>query len=443
MHALEECNVECVKVLIRQGADINHRCQLGATPLKLAVDRGDIECVNLLIENGAEVNGSSDCLDIMTVLMHGIMRNDQDIVLSLINAGANINEVTGEDNVNALMLAVTFGYFECVKILVEHGAFLNEENVGGRTVLSKAAERGNVRCVQLLIENGALLDIGDSCGTTALMYAVANNHVNCVKILLDAGTRLDLTDKWKNDALLISLRSNDESCTLGLLEAGCPLNNVNSVGDTPLVVAIKNNKVAMVDELIRRGVYVNQCVNNKTALWYAANNCFEDFVPVLLAAEADPNIGRPALIIAARFARVKCVKMLLDSGANVNAFDLHYGNIIDVGGYVGSYKIVKFALDAGADLLDIWKKYRSPMVYNEKCLKLLFAAGQEFGRFSSANTPKDILAERKTFSLLNLCRQEIRQCLSLARPKRNILRLIKLLCLPKALTNYLSYDIVY
>ena len=31
---------------------------------------------------------------------------------------------------------------------------------------------------------------------------------------------------------------------------------------------------------------------------------------------------------------------------------------------------------------------------------------------------KDILAERKSFSLLNLCRQEIRQCLSLARPKK-------------------------
>ena len=83
------------------------------------------------------------------------------------------------------------------------------------------------------------------------------------------------------------------------------------------------------------------------------------------------------------------------------------------------------------------------MVYNEKCLKLLFAAGQEFGCFSSSNTPKDILAEKKSFSLLNLCRQEIRQCLALARPKKNVLRLIKLLGLPKALSNYLSYDISY
>ena len=397
MHALEECNLECVKVLIQQGADVNHRCQLGATPLKLAVDRGGIECVNLLIENGAKVNGSSDHLDTMTVLMHGIVRNNKDIMLALINAGANINEVTGDDKVNAVMLAATFGYFECVKILVEHGAFLNEESIEGRTALTKAAERGNLRCMELLIENGALLDVADSCGTTALMYAVANNHVNCVKILLDAGARLDLTDKWKNDALLLSLHCNNESCTLGLMEAGCPLNNVNSVGDSALFVAIKNDKASMVDELIRRGVNVNQCVNNKTALWYAANNSVQDFVSVLLAAEADPNIGHPPLIVAAQFAHVKCVKMLLESGANVNAIDLHYGSIIDVAGYIGSYKIVTFALNAGADLIDVWKKYRSPMVYNEKCLKLLFAAGQEFGCFSSSNTPKDILAEKKVF----------------------------------------------
>ena len=441
MHAVEDCNVKCVEVLIEQGCDINHRCKFGATPLKLAVDNGDIECVNLLIKHGAKVNSSVDCSDVLSVLMHAVLRNDKDMVLSLINAGADVNNVTGDDKVNALMLATSFGYFECVRILIEHGAFLNKENIAGRTALSKAAERGNAKCLTLLIEKGALINVGDTYGTTPLIYTAANQHVDCMKILIDAGARLDLTDKWKNDALMISLRCNTDNCALLLLQAGCSLNNINSHGDSPLCLAIKNDKVAVVNELIKRGINVNRCVNNKTALWYASNNCFHDFVTVLLAAKADPNIGRPPLIIAARFGRVNCVKMLLESGANVNAIDWHYGNIIEVGAYIGCYEIVKFALDAGVDLNNTGTKYHCPMVYNEECLMLLFAAGQDFGYFSTSNAPRQILTVKSDLSLLNLCRKTVRQCLTLARPKKNMFRLIELLGLPKALKKYLVYDV--
>ena len=43
---------------------------------------------------------------------------------------------------------------------------------------------------------------------------------------------------------------------------------------------------------------IDVCVNNRTALWYAANNSFHDSVKVLLDAEADPNIVEPCLIQA-------------------------------------------------------------------------------------------------------------------------------------------------
>ncbi|PWF94171.1 Ankyrin repeat protein [Spiroplasma poulsonii] len=45
-----------VKLLIENGAEINHKNQFGNTPLILASQNGHTEIVKLLIENGAKIN---------------------------------------------------------------------------------------------------------------------------------------------------------------------------------------------------------------------------------------------------------------------------------------------------------------------------------------------------------------------------------------------------
>ena len=155
-----------------------------------------------------------------------------------------------------------------------------------------------------------------------------------------------------------------------LIRAGCPLNEVNDSGDTALFIAVRDDNINVIKELIERGANVNQYVNNRTGLWYAANNSFHDSVKVLLDAEADPNIGEPPLVQAARYSSVDCVKMILNSGANINCVDPHLGTMILMGGYVGKREIIEIALNTGAEINTSPMSFYMPIIYNEQALML-------------------------------------------------------------------------
>jgi ankyrin repeat protein len=64
--AVKEGNMDMVKRLIDEGANINAKDQSSATPLYLAVDRGLKDLAIFLIQKGANVN--IICTDKMTAL---------------------------------------------------------------------------------------------------------------------------------------------------------------------------------------------------------------------------------------------------------------------------------------------------------------------------------------------------------------------------------------
>lgn len=55
-----------------------------------------------------------------------------------------------------------------IRILIENGANLNEQDLSGKTPLHYASELGRVRCIPFLLQKGAKLDIRDKSGKTPL-----------------------------------------------------------------------------------------------------------------------------------------------------------------------------------------------------------------------------------------------------------------------------------
>jgi ankyrin repeat protein len=69
----------------------------------------------------------------------------------------------------ALHTAAKYGRFDTIRLLLRHGADVNEVllNGFGRTPLHFAAWKGQVEAMKLLEENGARGDIKDEHGKTA------------------------------------------------------------------------------------------------------------------------------------------------------------------------------------------------------------------------------------------------------------------------------------
>ena len=339
MRAIKDGNVQLIEMLIQHGADINHKCGFGVVPLLIAVCNDDIQTVNLLLEHGADPNFCTQKhAKGKTILMESVQRNNKEITEALLNANARVNDITKISRNSALILATVHESIECLKILLQGGSNLDQQNFNGETALCMAAILGSVESIEILLQHNASIDVQDFCKRTPLMYAAIGNHANCMKVLISAGASLDITDEEKNDALVLSLiNSEDDTCPLILIRSGCSLHNVTMSGYTPLQICVRHDRLPIIKEMIKHGVNLNQCPFNHTALWNATEQCDEECVKTLLKAKACPNIGDPPLVIAARYwDNFNFVKMLLKAGADVNRTDDHWGSFIQAGVHQGS-----------------------------------------------------------------------------------------------------------
>ena len=445
MRAVEDGNIEAIELFIQQNADVNHICVCRVTPLLLAVRNNDIDTVNILIKYGADPNFVPKHRAGKTILMESAIKDNKQIMEALLNANARINDVTKYTGNNSLIFAAAQGAIECLKILLQRGSNIDHQNSNGETALIMAAKFGSVESIQILLQHNASINVQDHSKRTALMIAAIWNNPDSIKMLIDSGANLDITDNEKWDALMLSLMNHeDDTCPLLLIRSGCSLHNVTLSGytHTPLQMCVEYNRITVIKEMIEHGVNVNQCTFNYTALWFAANLCSEELVEILLKANASPNIGRSPLIIAAKYSdNFDCIKMLLEAGADVNRTDHHFGSFLRIGANQGSLEIVKAALDAGSDVNISTLDLIIPADYNQDAIMMSFAAGEEYEYFSSTNAPSCIVEAKRDFSLQAQCRTAIRKQLAVARPNRNMFRLVKLLPLPNRIKSYLLFDV--
>ena len=80
---------------------------------------GDMRIVQQMLKDGANVNARSICYKI-TPLMWAVHKQFKEIVILLINHGADVNLLTSRNKESALFYAQ--GNEEITKILLDHGA---------------------------------------------------------------------------------------------------------------------------------------------------------------------------------------------------------------------------------------------------------------------------------------------------------------------------------
>ena len=207
----ERGDIECAQALINAGADVNFCLQMAAlmgksrciqtlaklpeadvnatlgcnvSVLMMAAWEGKLECGRILIEAGADVNH----VDSMghTALMWAVRFAHSEFVSVLIEAGADIN-LFDEDGNTALIWAARLGIMKSVRLLTEAGANVNTVNKNGETALSVA----KYECVKDLLSAGADVNmVPDRC-FTFLLRAVDEKDEECVRLLTEVGASVN------------------------------------------------------------------------------------------------------------------------------------------------------------------------------------------------------------------------------------------------------------
>ena len=146
-----------MKLLLADGVDVNGvATYCGGTPLYEAARLGALRSVEFLIGAGADLNATNkhDLTPLMSACSLGKTKGSQ-VVMRLIEAGANVKYVRVADEMTALKFAVGCCPAETIQALIDHGAEVDGPSGTDQTALMIAASHNNVAALEVLVKNGA------------------------------------------------------------------------------------------------------------------------------------------------------------------------------------------------------------------------------------------------------------------------------------------------
>jgi ankyrin repeat protein len=288
-----------------------------------------------------------------------VRSDDRDAALSLIDAGADVNE-RSLDGTTALHWAAHRGDLQLVRVLLEHGADVTARNEYGATPISAAAVEGDYDVIEALLDAGADVESPNAEGQTVLMVVARTGRVDAARLLLERGADVDATERWGGQSalmwaaaqeqpemirvlvehggdvdargrvhdwqrrvtseprikimdtggftpLLYAARAGCVECAEALVAAGADIDLSDPYGVTPLILALLNRHFDTAARLVALGADIDQWD------WWGRSPLF-----VAIDLNRVPNSSRGDLPSLDTSTGLDVAKMLLERGANVN-----------------------------------------------------------------------------------------------------------------------------
>jgi len=312
VEAAKAQNVEAVRSLLKQHADVNATQGDGATALLWAAHWNDLAMADALLHADAHVNAANDygvtplweacnngsgamvarllkenananaALDTgETPLMRCARTGSLEGVNGLLTHGANVNAKESRREQTALMWAISEKHSDVAKVLVSHGA-----DVHARTkyLLLPAAKKAGYNTFEGSYE-GDYKDVAKG-GFTPLMFAAEVGDVESARALIGAGVDVNDTTPDGTTALIVASANGQEELGKVLLERGANANALDRNGTTALHYTVL------------RGLSMVRAVSYHPYLAYLYRPDLVELAKALLAHGANPNarlVGSPEI----------------------------------------------------------------------------------------------------------------------------------------------------
>jgi len=408
--AVRRDDVAAVDALIAAGADVKAQNRYGVTPINLAATNGNPAIIGKLLAAGVDPNSANPSGE--TALMTAARSGKVPAVTLLLDKGANVNAKDTVHAQTALMWAVLENHTDVVKLLIARGADVNAHtNVtmpkgeyvpakaggasgngiirqralptadGGVTPLLFAIRDGNSEMARLLVDHGAGINESSGNHTSPLLIALLNGQVGMATELLAKGANPNAADDYHRAALYaaIDLRNFNHDKYIDLpTDGGDPLPLIKALIQKGADPNLRTNTVPVHGLMQFDASWVN--FDGETPFVRAALSGDIEVMRLLLAAGADPNIattqGSTALMAAAGInwipaqtyshsesEYVEAVKLCLDRGADVNATNTLGFTAMHGAANRGWVSVIQILADHGAKVDVKDSEGRTPMTF--------------------------------------------------------------------------------
>lgn len=207
-------DVDTIRLLLQNGADISYCSQQGYTLMTLAAYRRNSSVIELLLELGAPLDGVSTYGESALSVLARVGKFAD--VAKLLAHGADPAPLRWSPLHHAVALAT----LEEVSMLLNGGADLEQLDFWERTPFLLSLQVGDISKAALLLERGANRNGTGRCARPATHYPIMQDHAPMLQWLLDQGLPSDQKDEFGNSALLESVKEDAFHCFNVLLAAG-------------------------------------------------------------------------------------------------------------------------------------------------------------------------------------------------------------------------------
>jgi len=397
--ATQTDNIENIKILIENGADVNAIDSKNYTALMHASENGHLEVAKLLLESGGYKTIDARTSQWGSTAYELARRNNHSDVANflLANRADPIPMISEYPMGKPIYLpTATYELFEAVKNndlksvrnLLKTVTDINIRDDRYKTVLMYAARSGYPEIVKLLIEAGADVNVSMGNNSTALILASKNGHRDIARLLIDAGADIDIKDYEGKTALSNASADNDISFAKSLITNGADVNIKDPDGWTPLMFAAKEDHINIVKLLIKNSADINIVDNNGISILMHAyghvsfyrekesvnyliqhgaddrairlfltydrgSNYSHELEPLIMGGtdiDTKDSKGDTILIKAAEDGNIKTVRFALAHGADVSSKNSIDKTALGKSSYRGYFEITKLLIESGADV---------------------------------------------------------------------------------------------
>lgn len=344
--AVNNNNVDCVKELLRRGANVNILVHSGRTILGRAVQLGNVDVIKVLLhaedylpsEDNFENEEIEDVTSLECYLEPGFLSWNQD------------NNETNQENIDQgnsraednscwteNRLSLSDGWkeppqpslgglvlFQSLRKFTFHRrkCDVNLPDFYDRMPIHYAAEGGKVEVLDMLLKAGCRVNVSDSENITPLHLAVSRGHEEITVMLLSAGSRVNSKTSDKSSALHIAASRGYPGIVEKLLNFGAKIDILDASDRTPLFLAINRANHQVVRILLHWGAKVNvEEIHGYTPLSEAVWQKDCDLVQLLIQNGAKVTGVHHLLHYTVLHHSLQLTELLLNGGAFVNVRD--------------------------------------------------------------------------------------------------------------------------